>query len=292
MALDFRQGLHKTFDRMVKLNARGDCADLAYWTGIDRLDWRYGLRPGELTVLAGAPSVGKTALAISLLLTKAKAGQAVLFFTYELTIPALTRRVLSAAAGVEGGKIASGLLTKADWERLTTAAKDLVDMPLAIEDDPDLNIDALTTKAHEHATACPDLRLIVVDYVQHMPGRDGGTRDQQIGEITRGLKATAKRLNVAVLALSQLNRGGVTREGQRPALTDLRDSSALAQDADNVWFLQPYGADDADGPTDYELVVAKQRNGECGFVDLRYTRATGHFAERKEAPPEETRPNA
>lgn len=266
-------------------------------TGLIDLDKKLGgLHPSDLLILAGRPSMGKTALATNMAFNAAKAvlkerdgGAAVAFFSLEMSAEQLASRILSAESGIVSDKIRRGDLTGEDFQRFSDVAKELATLPLFIDDTPALSISALRTRCRRLKRQ-HDLGLIVVDYLQLLSGsRLGGSdnRVQEISEITRALKALAKELNVPVLALSQLSRAVEQRDDKRPQLSDLRESGSIEQDADAVMFVfrQSYYLErkEPDFGTDKhlewqaqmegirnvaEVILAKQRHGPVGTVRL------------------------
>ena len=280
-----------------------------------------GLHPSDLIILAGRPSMGKTALATNIAFNaareyirsdkgkdgKPKAGAPVAFFSLEMSTEQLATRILSSAARIPSERIRRGEIKKDEMLQLSMAARDLATIPLFIDDTPGLTVMAIRTRARrlkrQHG-----LGLIVVDYLQLMTG--GGSRGnndnrvQEISEITRGLKAIAKELDVPVIALSQLSRQTENRDNKRPQLSDLRESGSIEQDADVVMFVyrEEYylareeptrKADEADGKFNEryarwqtllaemqnvaEAIIAKQRHGPIGTIRLRFDGQFTHF---------------
>ena len=292
-------------------------------TGLIDLDKKLGgLHPSDLIILAGRPSMGKTALATNIAFNAARAyreevdalgnrkaadGAVVAFFSLEMSSEQLATRILAEQAEIASHKIRQGELSNDEFERLVTAAQELHRLPLFIDDTPALSISAVRTRARrlkrQHG-----LGLIVLDYLQLLRG-SGATsenRVQEISEITRGLKALAKELDVPVMALSQLSRAVEQREDKRPQLADLRESGSIEQDADMVWFVyredyyvaskepkQPTEGDDAKTHEAHatwqqemervyglaELIVAKQRHGATGKVRLRFESRITRFSD-------------
>ena len=274
-------------------------------TGLLDLDKKLGgLHPSDLLILAGRPSMGKTALATNLAFNAAKAlieekdgGAAVAFFSLEMSAEQLAGRILSSESGIVSDKIRRGELTGDDFQKFSDVAKQLGDLPLFIDDTPALSISALRTRCRRLKRQ-HDLGFIVVDYLQLLSGsRAGGSenRVQEISEITRALKALAKELHVPVLALSQLSRAVEQRDDKRPQLSDLRESGSIEQDADVVMFVfrQAYYLERKEPELNTEkhaewmaqitplhnvseVILAKQRHGPVGtvrvFFDSRLTK--------------------
>ncbi|MCC6876324.1 MAG: replicative DNA helicase [Sandaracinaceae bacterium] len=252
-------------------------------TGFAKLDrMTAGLKGGELLIVAGRPGMGKTAFALNVALHACAArGVPVAVFSLEMAKEELARRLLCAEARVDGGRLRTGMLTREDWTRLTGAAGTLTNLQLFIDDTPALSVMELRGKSRR-LMAEHGLGMIVVDYLQLM--RAGGkveSREKEISEISRSLKALSKELSVPVMALSQLNRGVETRSGKdkRPQLADLRESGAIEQDADVILFIyreEFYNREDPELRGIAEIIIGKQRAGPVGTVKCRlfheYTR--------------------
>ena len=257
-------------------------------TGYPDLDeMTHGLQPGEMIILAARPSMGKTALALNLSEQMAMQGYPVGVFSLEMSKQALVQRLLSARSGVDSQKIRRGMLSGEEWERLQAACGELYEAPLLIDDTPGLSLLQMRAKARRMASK-HGIRAIVIDYLQLMTsGRRAESRQVEISEISRGVKAMARELSVPVICLSQLNRAAEQREGHRPRMSDLRESGSIEQDADIVSMLhreEYYHQADPDwklhnpdkvGLT--ELIIAKQRNGPTGTVRLSWNGATTRF---------------
>lgn len=221
-------------------------------TGLTDLDRRLGgLHPSDLLILAGRPGMGKTSLATCMAVGAARAQledaargviekpKAIAFFSLEMSSEQLATRILSERAGVSSDRIRRGAIEHGEFDRFYQASVELQHLPLSIDDTPALSIAAMRTRARRLARG-PGLAMIVVDYLQLMrpaPGRPPENRVLEISQITQGLKALAKELNVPVLALSQLSRAVENREDKRPQLSDLRESGTIEQDADVVMFV-------------------------------------------------------
>ncbi len=250
-------------------------------TGYTRLnEFTSGLQRKDLVILAARPSMGKTSLALNICTHVAlRGGAKVAIFSLEMSADALVRRVLSSEARVDQKRFATGYLAKADWPRLTMAAQTLEEADIWIDDTPGMSVLELSAKARrlkqEHA-----IDLVMVDYLQLMSGGARfSSRNEEVSAISRGLKAVAKELDVPMLVLSQLSRQPDRRGGDhRPQLSDLRESGSIEQDADVVLFIiRPAMYDpEVDDRRLAELIIAKQRNGPTGQIDLvfqhEYTR--------------------
>ena len=247
-----------------------------------------GMQPSDLLIVAGRPSMGKTALALSIAKNVAvDHKQAAAVFSLEMSKEQLVMRMLCAEARINGQRLRAGEARDYEWPRLARAAQGLTDAPLYIDDSGSLSILEMRAKARR-LQAEHGLGLIVVDYLQLMRGRGGGQegREREISEISRGLKALAKELAVPVMALSQLNRSLEQRGDKRPQLSDLRESGAIEQDADVIAFVyrDEYYHSDTQDRGIAELIIGKQRNGPTGTVRLKFNREWTRFDD--EAPAE------
>ncbi len=243
-----------------------------------------GLQPSDLIILAARPSMGKTALALNMAQNIAlEANLGVGFFSLEMSRGQLVTRMLVADAMVDADRLRKGQLSREeDWRRLDDAAHRIRQAPVWIDDTPGLTISELRSRARRLKAAHPEFQLLVVDYLQLMQGSGGPreSREQAISSISRGLKGVAKDLNVAVLALSQLNRGVESRTDKRPMLSDLRESGAIEQDADVILFIYRddyYKGEESLHPGEAEIIIAKQRNGPTGVVRLAFVREHTRF---------------
>jgi len=249
-------------------------------TGFRELnDMTSGLQPSDLVIVAGRPSMGKTALALNIAHhAGVEYGLPSVIFSLESGKEQIVERLLCAEARVDSQKLRTGFLSEDDWAKLTAAAGVLAEAPLYIDDSPMLGVMELRARARR-LKAEHDIQLVVVDYLQLMVGdRRSESRQQQISEISRFLKALAKELNVPVMAISQLSRAVEQREDKRPRLSDLRESGAIEQDADLVLSLyrEAYYTHDEDDEGRAELIINKQRRGPVGRLELvfrdEYTR--------------------
>lgn len=254
-------------------------------TGFTDLDeMTSGLHPGDLVIIAGRPSMGKTALMMNLVESAAiTAKKPVIVFSLEMSSESLAMRMLSSLGRIDQSKIRTGKLTDDDWPRLTSAVSMLAEAPLFIDDTPSLTPAEIRAKVRRIARKEGELGLIVVDYLQLMqvPGIKDN-RTLEISEISRSLKILAKEAKVPVIAGSQLNRGLEQRQDKRPMMSDLRESGAIEQDADLIGFIyrdEVYHPDTAEKGT-AEVIIGKQRNGATGKVKLtflgKYARFENH----------------
>ena len=232
-----------------------------------------GFQNADLIIVAGRPSMGKTALCLNIAQhasINAKIPTAV--FSLEMSKEQLAIRMLCSEARVDSGRLRSGFLSESDWPKLTMAAGALSDASIFIDDTPAISVLELRAKARR-LKADRGLGLVIIDYLQLMRGRSGlERREQEISEISRSLKALAKELDIPVLAISQLSRKAEDRPGRRPQLSDLRESGAIEQDADVIIFIyrdEVYNPD-SDHKGTAEVVIGKQRNGPTGKVDLTF----------------------
>jgi len=238
-----------------------------------------GLQPSDLIVVAGRPSLGKTALCLNI--AQGAAGihkLPVAIFSLEMAKEQLVTRMLCSEARIDAHRLRSGFLSDTDWPKLTRAAGHLSESPIYIDDSPAISVMEMRAKARR-LKADKDLKLIIIDYMQLMRGRARiDSREQEISEISRSLKALAKELAIPVVALSQLNRAVENRQDKRPLLADLRESGAIEQDADVIIFIYRDEFYNKTSPEKgvAEIIVGKQRNGPVGTRKLtwldKYTR--------------------
>jgi replicative DNA helicase len=255
-------------------------------TGFYRLDeMTGGMHAGDLFIIAARPSMGKTALALNIAHHVAsKGGQSVAVFSLEMSKESLLTRMLCAASRVDSQKFRAGYLSTDDRKRLQKAASELVEAPLFIDDSASTHLMDIHAKLRRHQ-AEHGLGLVIVDYLQLMTGRGRfENRNQEISAISRGMKLLAKELNVPMVVLSQLSRAPETRQGDhRPQLSDLRESGSIEQDADLVAFIfreEVYKRDREDLHGQAELILAKQRNGPTGKIDLVFLHECTRFENR------------
>ena len=250
-------------------------------SGFKKLDeFTSGWQKSDLVIIAARPAMGKTALVLSMAKNMAvNFKYPIGVFSLEMSNVQLVNRLIVNVCQIEGEKIKSGRLDEHEWERLDSKIKELYDAPIYVDDTPSLSIFELRTKARrlvrEH-----DVKMIIIDYLQLMnaSGMNYGSREQEVSMISRSLKGLAKELNIPIIALSQLNRGVESRqgEGKRPQLSDLRESGAIEQDADIVCFIhrpEYYKiTEDEHGSTAglAEIVISKHRNGPTGIVRMRF----------------------
>ena len=306
------------------LNSGGGVSGIT--TGFDSINAKIGgMHHSDLMILAGRPGMGKTSLATNIAFNTARrwmrdmadgiapadsVGAKVAFFSLEMSADQLATRILSEQARISAEALRMGKISKAEFHQLASAAAELENLPLYIDDTGGLSIGSLHTRVRRlQRRHNNEIGLVVVDYLQLLTGsgaRGNDNRVQEISEISRGLKTLAKDLNVPVLALSQLSRAVEQREDKRPQLSDLRESGSIEQDADMVWFVyredyyvaakepkRPAEGDDARAFDDHakwaadmervyglaELIVAKQRHGATGKVMLKFDPTVTRFSD-------------
>ncbi len=256
-------------------------------TGFLDLDYKLsGLQPSDLILVAARPSMGKTAFVLNIAQHVAfKQDQSVAIFSLEMSKEQLVNRLFSLESHVDSQSLRTGNLKDADWEKLIESAGIIGKSHLIIDDTPGISVTELRSKCRKYKLE-QDLKLVIIDYLQLMSGSIGkrsDSRQQEISEISRSLKAIARELNVPVIALSQLSRAVEQRPEHRPMLSDLRESGAIEQDADVVMFI--YRDDsynkDTDTPNQAEINIAKQRNGPIGTVNLAWIPDYTKFANLK-----------
>ncbi len=243
-------------------------------TGYRELDMKTaGFHPSDFIVIAGRPSMGKSALASCIVEHIGVVGkEPVAFFSLEMSKEQLVQRMLCSHARVDAHKVRTGFLSQADWPRLVSAAGKLSEAPIYIDDSPGSTVLEIRAKARR-LKAQFDVKLIVLDYLQLMQGPlRADNRQQEISEISRSLKALARELNVPLIAISQLSRAVEQRSDHRPQLSDLRESGAIEQDADLVLLLlrEEYYNQTEENKGVSEVIIAKQRNGPVGSLNLAF----------------------
>lgn len=265
--LPIKDALAESFERLDELQKRaGGLRGIA--TGFAELDKKLsGLQDSNLIILAARPSVGKSTLAINIaqhvaMVEKIPVG----VFSLEMSKEQLVDLVLSSAANVDAWRLTTGNLEENDFAKLAEAMGELAEAPLYIDDTPGASIVEMRTKARR-LQAEKGLKLLVVDYLQLIHGRNLENRVQEVSEISQALKNLARELKIPVLALSQLSRNIESRQGKIPQLSDLRESGAIEQDADVVMFLY---REDAEKLEDIKLTIAKHRSGPLGEIDLKF----------------------
>jgi replicative DNA helicase len=244
-------------------------------TGFIDLDYQTsGMQPSDLVLIAARPSMGKTAFVLNLAHSIAlKQDVCTAIFSLEMSKEQLVNRILSMESKVDAQVLRNGKLEDSDWERLIESAEVVGNSKLIIDDTPSISIAELRSKCRKYKME-HNLGIIIIDYLQLMSGsgRSSDNRQQEISDISRSLKALARELSVPVLALSQLSRAVEQRQDHRPMLSDLRESGAIEQDADVVMFLyrDDYYNKDTEKKNIAEVIIAKQRNGPVGTIELAW----------------------
>jgi len=252
-------------------------------TGFIDLDYKLaGMHPSDLILIAARPSMGKTAFVLNIAQHVAfREKETVAIFSLEMSKESLVNRLLSLESHVDAQKIRTGNLQDDDWDRLVESAGVIGSSKLIIDDTPGISISELRSKCRKYKME-HGLSMIIIDYLQLMSGSGRGSesRQQEISEISRSLKAVARELGVPVLALSQLSRAVEQRPDHRPMLSDLRESGAIEQDADVVMFIyrEDYYNHETERKGVSEIIIAKQRNGPIGTVELAWIAENTKFA--------------
>ncbi|MBQ5674207.1 MAG: replicative DNA helicase [Lachnospiraceae bacterium] len=251
-------------------------------TGFLDLDYRTaGMQPSDLVLIAARPSMGKTAFVLNIAQNVAfKLHHCVAIFSLEMSKEQLVNRMFSLESSVDAQKLRTGQLADDEWEKLIESANTIGNSKLIIDDTPGISISELRSKCRKFKLE-HDLKMIIIDYLQLMSGSGrSDSRQQEISDISRSLKSVARELNVPVLALSQLSRAVEQRPDHRPMMSDLRESGAIEQDADVVMFIyrDDYYNKETDRKGISEIIIAKQRNGPIGTVELAWLPQYTKFA--------------
>ena len=267
--------LGDVMSQLAELSARGGKSVPGLSTGLSAVDAKInGMNKSDLLLLAARPGMGKTSMALNVALSAAReSGKTVAIFSLEMSKEQLVTRLIASEGLVENTRLITGNLRESDWQRIAEAASALSCMDIRIDDNPLLTVADMNAKCRR----LDNLGLVVIDYLQLMTsaggkGYSGENRQQAVSDISRMLKIMAKELQVPVLCLSQLSRANEKREDKRPMLSDLRESGAIEQDADIVMFLyrDDYYNADTEKRNVAECIVAKNRHGETGKVELRW----------------------
>ena len=277
--------LVKVFDRLAELS-QSDSTIPGLSTGLKDLDRVIaGLNKSDLMLIAARPGMGKTSMALNIALNVAKSYQkTVAFFSLEMSREQLASRLISNESFVDNKKLMTGQLSVEEWNKISLAAAALAKTDIRVDDNPSITVAEMNAKCRR----LDNLGLVLVDYLQLMTsagGRSsyGENRQQIVSDISRSMKIMAKELNVPVVCLSQLSRANESRTDKRPMLSDLRESGAIEQDADEVLFLyrDDYYNKDTEKPNVAECIVAKNRHGETGTVELQWLPQFTTFADRE-----------
>ena len=272
--------LHDAYER---LEAREGQSITGLETGFYDLDEKLnGLQKGEMIIVAARPSMGKTAMALNIAEYIATSGKRPLaFFSLEMSKQQLVERMMCSRSGVDSQRLRRNMLNQDEFHALATAVGELSESPVYIDDMPGLTMLALRARARRLASR-HDIEAVFIDYLQLMSEPGAESRQQEVSNMSRAIKALARELNVPVVCLSQLNRSPEGREGHRPRLSDLRESGSIEQDADVVLMLHREdcyhrGEEDYTQTHVAELIVAKQRNGPTGVIKFQFDEKTTRF---------------
>ena len=277
----------KVFDRLTELSEAGsDISGVS--TGLHDLDKALsGLNKTDLMLLAGRPGMGKTSLGLNIALNVAKKypKRTVAFFSLEMSKQQLVTRLLANESFIDNKKLTTGKLSVDEWSKLGIASAAISQTDLRVDDNPSITVAEMNAKCRR----IDDLALVVIDYLQLMTSSGskntygGENRQQVVSDISRSLKIMAKELNVPVLCLSQLSRANESRQDKRPMLSDLRESGAIEQDADEVLFIyrEDYYNKETEKQNIAECIIAKNRHGETGTVELQWLPQFTTFADRE-----------
>ena len=278
--------LVNVFDRLDELS-RSDSAFPGLSTGLHDLDRKInGLNKSDLLLIAARPGMGKTSLALNIALDVAKKSEkTVAFFSLEMSREQLAMRLLSNESFVDNQKLLTGRLTEEEWTKIGIASSALSQTDIRVDDNPSISVAEMNAKCRR----LDNLGLVLIDYLQLMTSAGTGqtsnnaNRVQVVSDISRALKIMAKELNVPVICLSQLSRANESRTDKRPMLSDLRESGAIEQDADEVLFIyrDDYYHPDTPEKNVAEIIVAKNRHGETGTVKLQWLPQFTTFADRE-----------
>ncbi|CAJ1000735.1 replicative DNA helicase [Brevibacillus aydinogluensis] len=275
-----RDVLLETYERIEFLSQRrGDVTGIP--SGYPDLDkMTSGFQRSDLIILAARPSVGKTAFALNVAQNvAARAGETVAIFSLEMAASQLVQRMICAEGNLDASRMRTGWLEEDDWQKLTMAIGTLAKAPIYIDDTPGITVQDIRAKCRR-LQAEKGLGLIVIDYLQLIQGGGRGeNRQQEVSEISRTLKGIARELNVPIIALSQLSRSVEQRQDKRPMMSDIRESGSIEQDADIVAFLyrDDYYDKETENKNVIEVIIAKQRNGPTGTVELAFLKEYNKF---------------
>ncbi|MFZ4454043.1 replicative DNA helicase [Salibacterium aidingense] len=288
--------LIETYDNIEMLqNRENDITGVA--SGFAELDkMTTGFQRSDLVIVAARPSMGKTAFALNIAQNVAtKSEENVAVFSLEMGASQLVQRMLCAEGNIDATRMRTGSLEEEDWEKLTMAMGSLSSAGIYIDDTPGVKVNEIRAKCRRLKQE-RGLGMIMIDYMQLIQGsgsRGGESRQQEVSEISRGLKGLARELDVPVIALSQLSRGVESRQDKRPMMSDLRESGSIEQDADIVAFLyrEDYYDQETENQNMIEVILAKQRNGPVGAVELAFIKEYNKFVnldrrhDERDAPP-------
>jgi replicative DNA helicase len=274
--------LVETYDNIEMLhNRKGDVTGIP--TGFIELDrMTAGFQKNDLIIVAARPSVGKTAFALNIAQNVAtKTNENVAIFSLEMGAQQLVMRMLCAEGNIDAQRLRTGKLAEEDWQKLTMAMASLSNAGIYIDDTPGIRVNEIRSKCRRLKQE-KGLGMVLIDYLQLIQGSRTGrneNRQQEVSEISRSLKAIARELEVPVIALSQLSRGVESRQDKRPMMSDIRESGSIEQDADIVAFLyrDDYYNKESEKQNIIEIIIAKQRNGPVGTVELAFIKEYNKF---------------
>ncbi len=279
-SVEIREAVNR-LARQLEQDDQGACTGLA--TGFTQLDeYTTGFQPGDMIVVAGRPSMGKTALGLAMAQHAAlQDNKPVLFFSMEMSVDQLAQRLLCSHTGVNSQKLRRRMLSDQDKQRLLMACGEFEQSPLYVDDTPGMTIMELRSKARRLKQKA-DIQAVFVDYLQLMHTPKSENRQVEIAAISRGLKGLGRELSIPVVAMAQLNRMPEGRKDGRPMMSDLRESGAIEQDADVVLLIhreEYYKPEDESVKNQAELIICKQRNGPTGSVTLHFDKRITRFAD-------------
>lgn len=278
--IPIRDILVETYERIEFLSQRREeiTGIPSGYPDLDRMT--SGFQRSDLIILAARPSVGKTAFALNVAQNvAARAGESVAIFSLEMAASQLVQRMLCAEGNIDAQKLRTGWLDEDDWQKLTMAIGTLGRAPIYIDDTPGITVQEIRAKCRR-LQAEHGLGMVLIDYLQLIHSRSRGeNRQQEVSEISRMLKGMARELNVPVMALSQLSRSVEQRQDKRPMMSDIRESGSIEQDADIVAFLyrDDYYNRESENNNTVEVIIAKQRNGPTGTVELAFLKEYNKF---------------
>lgn len=296
-----------TLDFIQEMKAKGNSKLIGVDTGFRALNEKTsGFGEGDLVIIAARPAMGKTALILNMMLKTVLRNEGAAVFSLEMPAEQLMLRMLSVHTSIPLQELRVGNLTNEQWSRLSSASNELSNKKLFVDDDGYATIHHVRTKLRKLKSKHPEISVAVIDYLQLMTGEGSESRQQEISEISRGLKLLARELGIPIIALSQLNRGLEARENKRPMLSDLRESGAIEQDADIILFVyrddvyreakekekeMKAKAEGKEYKNDFrmkseeeaEIIIGKQRNGPTGTVNLVFQKRFTRFVDEENA---------
>ena len=273
------KGLLHTLYRQVELRDGKYLSGLP--SGFTELDeWTSGFQPGDFIIMAGRPSMGKTALGLTIAEhLAAEENHPVVFFSMEMSNQQVAQRIMCSRGGIDSQRFRKGMLDDADIAQLGNVCEELAAAPFFVDDTPGMTVLELRAKVRRLCRQ-HDIRAVFVDYIQLMSAAGFESRQQEITNISAGLKSLGRELNIPVIAMAQLNRQAEGREGHRPRMSDLRESGSLEQDADVVLLIhreEYYKPGNLETQGQAELIIAKQRNGPTEVVKLSFNKRLTRF---------------